>query len=96
MKKFILFVVGVFFLALPVMAQIYNDKYENMVDPMDRAAGQSNAMYSEVPLAGAAEDIKSQDLRYDEAVIPMNEANERHFEETGNNLKTVVELEAKK
>lgn len=74
------FLLAAFFLwTTPSTAQIYNDKYENLVSSMDRAAENSQDYYADIPAPGASEEDKEGAERYEENVLPLDEANERHF-----------------
>jgi hypothetical protein len=90
MLRYFLFVCALVMLMAPSWAQIYEDKYEEMVGPMDRAGNQSIEMYADVPAAGAEEDAMPQDVRYQNMTVPMNEANENHFG-AGKGYRTVAE-----
>ena len=74
-------VLGVMILsAVSAQAQVYDDRHDVMVNSMDRAIEQSDEDYKNVPIAGAAEDAKTQDVRYEGMTAPMNTANERHLD----------------
>jgi hypothetical protein len=92
MLKYFLFVCVVVLLVAPSWAQIYQDKYEEMVGPMDRAANQVNELYADMPEVGAEEDAMPQDVRYQNMTEPMNEANEHHFDQ-GKGFKTIGDSE---
>jgi hypothetical protein len=94
MIRYFLFVCVVVLLAVPSWAQLYDGKQEEMAAPMDRAINQVNDMYANVPIAGADEDVKPQDVRYQNMTVPMNQANERHFEE-GAKVKTIIDENGK-
>ena len=93
MKKLfavMMFIAGSLF-AVQGMAQIYDQKAEQIGSPMDRTAEQHAELYADVGKAGDAEEAMSQDERYGNMTEPLDEANERHFDEvTG--YKTVQEL----
>ena len=90
MIRYFLFVCIVVLLAVPSWAQFYDGKHEDMVAVMDRAINQVNDIYANVPIAGAGDDAIPQDVRYQNMTVPMNEANERHFEQ-GAKVNTVIE-----
>jgi hypothetical protein len=90
MIRYFLFVLVVILLTVPSWAQIYDGKQEEMVGTMDRAIYQVNDMWADVPIAGADEDVKPQDVRYQNMTVPLNEANERHFVE-GAKATTIVD-----
>ncbi len=94
MLKYILFVIAVLVIAAPSFAQVYQNQYDEMVAPLDRAINQVNEIYANVPKPGDDEDLKPQDQRYEEMTNAVNEANERHFEQ-GKNVKTIIEQEEK-
>jgi len=90
MFRYFLFICAVVLLAYPSWAQLYDDRHQEMVAPMDRAANQVNDLYADVPIAGADEDVKPQDVRYQNMTVPLNDANERHFDQ-GTNVKTIID-----
>jgi hypothetical protein len=73
-----LFLAGVLAAGVAV-GQVYNGLDDQLNAPMERAIARSNADYADVPIAGAAEDALSQEVRYANMTVPQNEANERHF-----------------
>ncbi len=79
-------------LPLTAQAQFYNDKHDEMVSTMDRAASDADATYANVEAAGAREEAMAQGDHYDYLTQPMNEANERHFDE-GVKTSTITEIE---
>ncbi len=94
MKKYFLTVGVLLLLAVPSWAQSYEGKHDMILNSMDRAAVEHNDLYSNVPIPGAKEDVKPQDVRYDESTEPLDMANERHFNETAN-IETIIEKSEK-
>ena len=94
MVRYFLFVCVVVLLAAPSWAQIYDGKHEELVAALDRAIYQVNDLYVDVPIAGADEDVQPQDVRYQNMTEPVDQANERHFEE-GAKIKTIIEKNEK-
>jgi hypothetical protein len=94
MKKVFLMVLLMSVLPLTAQAQLYNDKHDEMVSTMDRAASDADATYANVDVAGAKEDAMPQGDHYDYLTQPMNEANERHFDASAQ-TETVTEIENK-
>jgi hypothetical protein len=92
MLKYFLFLFALVVVVAPSWAQVYEDKYQEMVGPMDRVANQVNEMYADVPIAGAEEDATPQDVRYQNMTEPMNQANEKHFEQ-GKGYRTIRDSE---
>ncbi|MBF0485038.1 MAG: hypothetical protein HQL16_00855 [Candidatus Omnitrophica bacterium] len=96
MKKiFLLMVILATVFVLSAKAQIVPGKYDVMTGAMDRTAALHNAMYSDVPKAGANEDAVPQAERYDDMVKDMNRGVDHHFEE-GSNYQSIIDTEAKK
>jgi hypothetical protein len=97
MKKLcgiILFAAGLF-VSTYAIGQIYDGQHDAMVASMDRAAEQHAAVYANVGIPGADEDIKSQEERYSNMTEPMDDANDRHFN-TVTDYQTVEESSATK
>jgi hypothetical protein len=92
MLRYFLFVCAIVLLVAPSWAQLYDGKQDEMVAPMDRAANQANEMFADQPFPGADEEVKPQDVRYQEMTQEVDEANERHFD-VGRNAQTIVERE---
>ncbi|MBF0121863.1 MAG: hypothetical protein HQL21_00470 [Candidatus Omnitrophica bacterium] len=65
--------------ANPVLAQIYKDKYDVSVAPMERAIEHSDKEFGDVPIAGAIEDDKPIAQRYEENVGVMDQVTDKHF-----------------
>jgi ABC-type transporter MlaC component len=80
---------------MSAQAQIKDGQYSAMTEPVDRAVGQHNAMYRYVPEPGADEDVKPQDVRYNQMTVPVNEAMDRHLE-VSHSVNTIIEQEAGK
>lgn len=66
-------------LSIPVAAQIYDGGDKQMLAPLDKAVADTNAYYANVSVAGADQEVTSQDERYRDMTVPGNGANERHF-----------------
>lgn len=93
MKKIfvgVLFIVG-FFSATYAIAQIYEGRAAAITEPMDRVEGQHEQMYANVGSAGDADNAVPQDQRYTNMTDPLDQANERHFNEV-RNYETIREL----
>ena len=63
----------------PVLAQIYTDKYDTMIAPMEHAVDNSREYTANVRSPGASEDDKPASQRYEENVGTMNEVTDKHF-----------------
>ena len=74
----LIFAVG-FLAATYAMAQVYNDKHDAMVEPMERVIHEHDAVYANVGTAGEAEDALSQHERYDNMMAPMDNIVDQHF-----------------
>jgi hypothetical protein len=74
----ILFVVG-FLAASYAIAQVYDEHYEKVSDPMDRTAAQHQAAYANVRGVGDDEAALPQDERYEDMTDDVDKANEHHF-----------------
>ena len=94
MKDQLLFLGIMFLLVGAASAQMYDGKHDELVNPMDRAVVEVNDMYSNVPVAGAREDVTPQDVRYQNMTEPLDEANDRHFE-SATNFETIIEKSEK-
>jgi len=77
---------GIIMVSIPVMAQVYPNKTQEIKEPFDQVVEQTNAFYSNETTAGAAEETKSQEIRYEEMTNAIDEANERHFEMSLNSI----------
>lgn len=82
MNKFLAVLFGLILLSIPAVAQVYEGKDALIKAPLDGAIDRHSNMYANVPLAGAYEDVKPQEVRYIEMTDPVNVANERHFNGT--------------
>ena len=66
--------------AAPVLAQLYENKYENMVVPMEHAIKNSTDYTANVRSPGAIEDDKPDAQRYEENVGTMDKVTDKHFD----------------
>ncbi|NLE65195.1 MAG: hypothetical protein GX606_04685 [Elusimicrobia bacterium] len=91
MKTFLLCVLAFFLVIPPAFSQSLDDKYDEVVGPMDRAAAYALEIQTSMPIPGAGEDAKDEGLRYEEATLPMEEAVGRHFETIKEPVSVAVE-----
>lgn len=78
------FIVGLFLFVSAVYSQPYPGKYDAVVLPMNRVAENHEAMYNDVPVPGAAEDIRPLSERYQDITRDMDDAGQRHFDNSLN------------
>ena len=81
MKKLfgvLIFAVG-FLAATYAMAQVYNDKHDAMLEPMERVVHEHDTVFGNVGEPGASEDAQSQHERYDNMMAPMDNIVDQHF-----------------
>lgn len=86
MIQLLALIFGMILVSIPVMAQIYNNKSDEILAPLDNAVEQANAIYSNAGFPGDAENAKPQDIRYNEMTAPQNAANERHLKPFENKI----------
>ena len=79
MRRNILVLILAILWTTPVLAQIYEDKYENMVAPMEHAIDNSKDYTANVQSPGAVEDDKPDTQRYEENVGTMDKVTDKHF-----------------
>jgi hypothetical protein len=92
MKKLfaaVFFMAG-FFLSTYAVGQVYDNRQEVMIDPVDRIIEQHARTYANVGVVGEKDDAVPQDERYIHMTEPVDEINERHFNIL-QNAGTVVE-----
>jgi hypothetical protein len=87
MKHILYFLAAITLVTIPAIAQIYEGKASDYKAPLDQVIEEFNAEYANKVIAGAAEDLKPQALRYRQMTQALNEANERHFKPWTNELK---------